>query len=146
MQIKLILKRKGSVENNLFWVFIACLSFFSCQQRVTKFDDSKVFRYNEHANITSLDPAFAKDQRNIWAVNQVFNGLVQLDDSLHIQPDIAKHWTISKDGKTYDFIKVPLRIDFILADKAFEVKSHKNYDEKLSDHYPVMASFSMRTE
>ena len=49
-------------------------------------------------------------------------------------------------GKTYDFIKVPLRIDFILADKAFEIKSHKNYDEKLSDHYPVMASFSMRTE
>ena len=35
----------------------------------------------EHSNITSLDPAFAKDQRNIWAVNQLFNGLVQLDDS-----------------------------------------------------------------
>lgn len=49
-------------------------------------------------------------------------------------------------GKTYNFIGIPLRIDFILADEVFEVKSHKNYDEKLSDHYPVMASFSMKSE
>ena len=33
----------------------------------------------------------------------MFNGLVQLDDSLHIQPDIAKKWSISEDGKTYKF-------------------------------------------
>lgn len=62
-----------------------------------------VFRYNEHANITTLDPAFAKDQRNIWAANQLFTGLVQLDDSLNIKPDIAKNWTISNDGLTYTF-------------------------------------------
>ena len=62
-----------------------------------------MFRYNEHSNITSLDPAFAKDQRNIWAVNQLFNGLVQLDDSLLIQPDLAKSWTISNDGRKYEY-------------------------------------------
>lgn len=39
----------------------------------------------------------------IWPCNLIFNGLVQLDDSLHIQPDIAKNWTISPDGKTYTF-------------------------------------------
>lgn len=49
-------------------------------------------------------------------------------------------------GKTYDFLGIPLRIDFILTDEAFEVKSHKNYDEKLSDHFPIMASFSMKSE
>ena len=76
----------------------------SCQTRISKYDDNQVFRYNEHSNISSLDPAFAKDQRNIWATNQLFNGLVQLDDSLHIKPDIAKSWTISDDGKTYKFI------------------------------------------
>ncbi len=62
-----------------------------------------VFRYNEHTNISSLDPAFAKNQANIWAVNQLFSGLVQLDDSLKVQPDIAKRWTIAEDGKTYTF-------------------------------------------
>lgn len=46
-------------------------------------------------------------------------------------------------GRTLDFHKVPLRIDFILADPVFEVKSHRNYDVKYSDHYPIMASFKL---
>jgi len=46
-------------------------------------------------------------------------------------------------GRTLDFHKVPFRIDFILADQVFEVKSHKNYDVKYSDHYPIMASFKL---
>ena len=83
-------------------IFIVCV-LISCNQRNKQFDDSQVFRYNEHSNITSLDPAFSKDQRNIWAVNQLFNGLVQLDDSLHVKPDIAKRWEISNDGVEYTF-------------------------------------------
>lgn len=75
----------------------------SCTKKPSGFDDSQVFRYNEHSNISSLDPAFAKKQADIWAVNQLYNGLVQLDDSLHVKPDIAKHWHISEDGKTYSF-------------------------------------------
>jgi peptide/nickel transport system substrate-binding protein len=63
-----------------------------------------VFRYNEHANITSLDPAFAKDQRNIWAVHQLFNGLVEMDTDLNVIPSIAKSWTISDDAMTYTFV------------------------------------------
>ncbi len=62
-----------------------------------------VFRYNEHANITSLDPAFAKDQRNIWACHQIYNTLVKQDHNLHIKPDLAKSWQISEDGKIYTF-------------------------------------------
>lgn len=44
-------------------------------------------------------------------------------------------------GRTYNFKYYPVRIDFILADHRIEVTSHKNYDVKLSDHFPVMASF-----
>lgn len=46
-------------------------------------------------------------------------------------------------GRTYNFKYYPLRIDFILVDKAFKVQTHKNYDVKLSDHFPVMASFKI---
>ncbi|NNE77726.1 MAG: hypothetical protein HKN31_11715 [Pricia sp.] len=46
-------------------------------------------------------------------------------------------------GKTYNFLQVPLRIDFILADPAFKVEGHKNFTEKYSDHFPVMASFRL---
>ncbi|MFM7017170.1 MAG: ABC transporter substrate-binding protein, partial [Bacteroidota bacterium] len=62
-----------------------------------------VFRYNESYGITSLDPAFASNQANIWACNQLYNGLVSLSDSLTVEPCIAKKWIVSEDGKIYTF-------------------------------------------
>lgn len=62
-----------------------------------------VFRYNEFRNITSLDPAFARNPQNIWPINQLFNGLVQLDNQLGIQAEIAKSWVIDKSGVHYTF-------------------------------------------
>lgn len=47
-------------------------------------------------------------------------------------------------GKTYDLMGFPMRIDHILSDKSFEVLAHKNYSEKLSDHYPVKAVLRYR--
>lgn len=63
-----------------------------------------VFKYNESSGIGTLDPAFARDQSIIWACNQLYNGLVQLNDSMQIVPAVAKSWNISSDGKTYTFI------------------------------------------
>ncbi|MBI1305999.1 MAG: ABC transporter substrate-binding protein [Bacteroidetes bacterium] len=65
--------------------------------------DLKVFRYNCENNITSLDPAFASTQDNIWAVHQIFSGLTELDENLTSQPGIAHRWNISADGKIYTF-------------------------------------------
>ncbi len=65
--------------------------------------DHLVFRYNEHKNIGSLDPAFSKDLADIWATHQLFNGLVQMDDQLNVKPCIAKSWTITDSAKTYTF-------------------------------------------
>lgn len=79
------------------------LLLFSCGNETITTKDHLVFRYNEHKNIGSLDPAFAKDNADIWAVNQLFNGLVQMDDNLNVQPCIAKAWTISEDALTYSF-------------------------------------------
>ena len=76
---------------------------FSCGNNNDDKNLNKVFRYNEHKNIGSLDPAFAKDNADIWAVNQLFNGLVQMDSTLNVQPSIAKNWTISQDALTYSF-------------------------------------------
>ncbi len=47
-------------------------------------------------------------------------------------------------GRTFNFLNIPLRIDFIMADSSFEVTAHKNYNFKYSDHYPVMASFRLK--
>ncbi|MCB0423827.1 MAG: ABC transporter substrate-binding protein, partial [Mangrovimonas sp.] len=74
----------------------------ACSKAI-KYDPSLVFRYNEHKNIGSLDPAFAKDNADIWATNQLFNGLVQMDENLKVKPCIAKHWQITDSGKVYTF-------------------------------------------
>lgn len=66
-------------------------------------DDLQIFRYNESVGIVTLDPAFARDQAHTWVCNQLYNGLVQLDDSLYIKPSIAHSWEISPDGLTYTF-------------------------------------------
>lgn len=58
---------------------------------------------NLDAGLTSLDPAFARDQSTNWMTSQLYNGLVELDGELHIGPSIAESWDISPDGKTYTF-------------------------------------------
>ena len=83
---------------------IGCvLTFASCKKTHQEQEDTLVFRYNETANIQTLDPAFARNNAIIWPCNQLFNGLVQLNDSLEVLPDIAKSWTISDDALTYTF-------------------------------------------
>jgi peptide/nickel transport system substrate-binding protein len=79
------------------------LLFISCSRQSDSETGKTVFRYNEAANITSLDPAFARDQANIWATHQIYNGLVQLGPHLEILPCIAKSWEISADGREYIF-------------------------------------------
>ena len=86
----------------LFCVFLSLLGT-SCSEKETN-TNKTVFRYNEVAGIASLDPAFAKDQAMIWADLQLYNGLVQTDKELNIQPAIAKSWEISSDGLEYRFV------------------------------------------
>ena len=82
---------------------VLVLSLLSCTGNLHKHPDKSVFRYNEAAGIVSLDPAFARDQAHLWVCNQLYNGLVQLDDQLNVLPSIAKEWDISADGLVYTF-------------------------------------------
>ena len=47
-------------------------------------------------------------------------------------------------GKTFAFPYFPIRIDFILYDPRFEAVGFETYDQKLSDHYPIMAHINLR--
>ena len=104
----------------LFFIF-----FVSCG-RVLHEENLSIFRYNQPSGISTLDPAFAKDQATIWACNQLFNGLVQLNNNLEVVPSIAKSWKISEDGLVYTF---SIRTD---------VKFHKHH--LISDNRVVVAS------
>lgn len=75
----------------------------SCNSSEKQVDFENVFRYNESKGVTTLDPAYARNLSLIWPINQLYNGLVQLSDSLTVEPCIAKKWEISKDGLQYTF-------------------------------------------
>ncbi len=83
-------------------VAFSILIWSACRTR-TEQERDRVFYYNESNGITSLDPAFARDIEVMWATNQLFDGLVELDSALQIVPCIAKSWDISSDGLLYTF-------------------------------------------
>jgi len=94
--------------SNYFWLRIGSVLFFSslflgCNTSDIDAKTKQVFRYNEHKNIGSLDPAFAKDNADISAINQLFNGLVQMDSLMDVVPAIASSWEISENAKVYTF-------------------------------------------
>ncbi len=101
-------------------LLIASVAFFvfSCGENKKDESSKTVFNYNEMAGISSLDPAAASNLENIWAVNQLFNGLVQTDDNLNVIPCIASRFKVSNDGLKYTFY---LRKDVYFHDNpAFE--------------------------
>lgn len=84
-----------AVMLSIFFVLTSCYS--------EKRSDKQIFHYNEFNGIASLDPAFAKNQSTMWPAHQLFNTLVEIDDSLHIIPSLAKSWDISDDKTVYLF-------------------------------------------
>lgn len=78
------------------------MSITSCNNPVST-KKRNVFRMNFNFGLSSMDPAFAKDQGTMWADVQLYNGLVQINSKMDVIPCIAKSWTISNDGLTYTF-------------------------------------------
>src|SRR5437868_12143047 len=89
---------RGKISGIVFFIILFLVS--SCRHHET---GKNIFHYNEQSGIATLDPAFAKNQSIIWAVHQIYNTLVQTDDSLHIVPSIAKSWDISTDNLRFIF-------------------------------------------
>lgn len=104
--------KKFLLRYNLFLCkyILLPLIIVSCGKSERK---SNIFQYNEQSGIASLDPAFAKSQSVMWAVHQLYNTLVEIDDSLNIIPSLARSWDISEDHLTFTF---HLRTDVFFQD------------------------------
>ncbi|WP_406683116.1 ABC transporter substrate-binding protein [Seonamhaeicola sp. MEBiC1930] len=96
---------KPTTNQLTIYLSVSCIIIllFSCKEDSYSNKDHLVFRYNEYANINTLDPAFSRTLQDNSINNQLYNGLVQLDDALNIEPCIAKNWTISENAITYTF-------------------------------------------
>ena len=96
-------KVKKPAPISCFWVLLPMLlSLTSCYRESS--DESRVFRYNESANLSSLDPAFARTLEPMWVVDQLFDGLVELDEDLRVQPLIARQYELDSTGLVWTFI------------------------------------------
>ncbi len=90
------------VCHSFIWIAIIAVSP-ACRQKAGDTAFTRILRYNQPNAVTSLDPAFARSQSNIWAVGHLYSGLVQLNDQLEVKPCLAKSWAISDSGLTYTF-------------------------------------------
>ncbi|RVT98529.1 ABC transporter substrate-binding protein [Mucilaginibacter limnophilus] len=86
----------------VYLIYFFAWILFSCGSN-TPAGHKTVFNINLEDGLTSLDPAFARNQNALWMDNQLYNGLVQINDSLKTVPCIAKRWQISRDGLQYTF-------------------------------------------
>ena len=87
--------------------------FLSCSDH--KHPDKKIFHYNEQTGIASLDPAFAKNQSIMWAIHQLYNTLIEVDENMQLKPSLAKSWELSPDNLQFTF---HLRSDVYFHDDA----------------------------
>jgi ABC-type transport system substrate-binding protein len=102
------------IAHSRYWIVVlACWMLAACYSSTSR--DKKIFHYNEFSGIATLDPAFAKAQATMWPAHQLFNTLVQIDDSLNIIPSLAKRWTSSDDRLVFTFY---LRNDVYFHDDA----------------------------
>lgn len=145
----------SKITTSIFLILIAFV-VSTCSESKKEADNRTVFNYNEMAGISGLDPASANNTEDIWACNQLFNGLVQLNDSLHVVPCIAKRWHISDDGLTYTFT---LRNDVKFHDNEcfengqgrkvtaqdFVISFNRLYDSRVSSAVSLLANID-RTE
>ena len=58
---------------------------------------------NGTSDIKTFDPALSTDVNSIAAIDLVFTGLVQFNDKLEVQPQLASSYSVGSDGLTWTF-------------------------------------------
>lgn len=92
----------------IIFIILLFLSFSTCsknsenQQKIEKPKYGGTLKLLQDVPY-SLDPLYMRNVYESTILNQLYNGLLDLDDNLNVIPSIAKYWEISKDRKTYKF-------------------------------------------
>ena len=95
-------------------ILLGVIVLFGCSEEGPG-DGLDLFVYNAADGIRSLDPARATDLETLWIVDQLYEGLLEFDEALHVVPALAESWSVSEDGLTLGF---RLRSDAVFHDGA----------------------------
>jgi len=96
---------------------------------------NQIINLNKHINLSKHKVILAGDLNNTpysWAYKNIKN---KLQDTFL---EAGKGF-----GKTYEFKKFPLRIDFIFVDENIRVIDHENLKQQFSDHYPIVVALDL---
>jgi peptide/nickel transport system substrate-binding protein len=92
-----------------------------CQTEKTS-HEGMLFRYNEASGISSLDPAFARDQAHNWVIRQLYSTLFETDSTGQLRGLLAETWATTPDGL---HAGIRIRRDFVAHDDpCFEGQMH----------------------
>ncbi len=93
----MIARRRSSI-----WMMGIIVLLLACQAP-RNYPNHQILRFNIAEGITSLDPAFARSIEAVSISNQLFNGLVTMDQNQKVIPDLAKSWEILDSNRLYRF-------------------------------------------
>jgi len=94
-----------------FLLVLVCLVIATCSQASaqgrreagTPAVEGGVYRRPLGSDPATLDPGRIRDIFGLSVAQQLFDGLVQFDQTLTITPALAQFWTASRDGLTWTF-------------------------------------------
>lgn len=86
------------------FIFAFVLSLAACRKnsRAERIANDEII-VNIGGNVRTLHAGLVSDTISARAVQAVMAGLTRLDEKGNPQPDLAESWTVSPDGKVYDF-------------------------------------------
>ncbi len=79
------------------------LSLFTACGTSSSVQEKDLFCYNASDGVRSLDPGKATDLETMWVVDQLYEGLLEMDVQLNARPALAEDWSMTPDGLTYAF-------------------------------------------
>ncbi|MGA1364694.1 MAG: ABC transporter substrate-binding protein, partial [Schleiferiaceae bacterium] len=82
------------------WALALGLGITGCSPSDSDGEAGLLFRYNEASGISSLDPAFARDQAHNWVIRQLYSTLFETDSAGQLRGLLAESWAMAPDGRT----------------------------------------------
>ena len=88
----------------VFALVVAMTGFSAAQTPEVKVKRGGTLRAVFGSDPPTLDPAHATDLTSSAVIRQVFDALLELDETLRVVPALARRWTTSADARVYTFL------------------------------------------
>lgn len=92
-------KRIKSVSAILLCLAVIVIIFSGCGSKDKKID----LIYPIEGNMTSFDPQVASTEDDFLLCENIYEGLVRVDDKGEVTPGMAESWEVTNNGLTYTF-------------------------------------------